>query len=422
MDPGSVVVAISAGCLVPLILAACIASYLSPKVDYAKEPQLAKDQDIRYPVILGIAHGNPPYKVPQTEALKLALGAKNIDSVKPLLERMYRNTKINSRYLSVPDFFPETIKEGDSLLFNQDGLFQLPVEKRLDRFRKVAVPLVTNVAKQAIQQAGVSVQDIQKLVVVSSTGFLGPGLDCALIDQLGLKRSVDRTLIGFMGCAAAMNGFRVANDFVRAERNSGKYALLVCVEISSVHTTFEDNMNDAILHAIFADGCAAAVLGGISKSEASPGTLAIVDEYSWLCENAEDGITLSINANGISCTLSKDLSKYIAANMPHYIDTFLSRHKLSKQEVDFWGVHPGGTRIIEAVEKSVHLTRDQTADSWAVLGEYGNMLSPSIMYVLARVFKRHREMRLRGEQGHKLGLAFSFSPGVGVEGIMLRQI
>jgi alpha-pyrone synthase len=243
-----------------------------------------------------------------------------------------------------------------------------------------------------------------------------------LIDELGLKRSVDRTLIGFMGCAAAMNGFRVTNDFVRSERNSGKYALLVCVEISSVHTTFEDNMNDAILHAIFADGCAAAVLGGVTKTEAAPGTLAIVDEYSWLCENAEDGITLSINANGISCTLSKDLSKYIGANMPQYIDNFLSRHNLSKQDVDFWGVHPGGTRIIEAVEKSIHLTPDQTADSWAVLGEYGNMLSPSIMYVLARVFKRHHEKRLLGEQGHKLGLAFSFSPGVGVEGIMIRQI
>lgn len=89
---------------------------------------------------------------------------------------------------------------------------------------------------------------------------------------------------------------------------------------------------------------------------------------------------------------------------------------------DFWGVHPGGTRIIEEVQNGLGLTTSQTADSWAVLRDYGNMLSPSIMFVLQKVFKRHVEARDRGEDGYKLGLAFSFSPGVGVEGIMLQQV
>jgi alpha-pyrone synthase len=378
--------------------------------------------ETRFPVIMGIAHGNPPYRVPQVEALKIARDAKNIESVKPILERVYMNTKINTRHLAVPDFHPEAIQEGDEFLFSDDGLYQVKVEDRLKRFRKCAIPLVTRVAKEAIANAGVSIDDVQKLVVVSSTGFLGPGLDCELIKELGMKRSVDRTLIGFMGCAAAMNGFRVANDFVRHDKNTGKYALVLCVEISSVHTTFEDNINDAILHAIFADGCAAAIIGGFTKSEAPTGTLAIVDEYSWLCEGTEDGITLAINANGISCTLSKNLSKYIGMNMPTYISEFLKRHDLTKEDVDFWGVHPGGTRIIEAVQSSVGLTPEETADSWAVLGEYGNMLSPSIMYVLARVFRRHNEAIKNGEKGYNCGLAFSFSPGVGVEGIMIRQL
>ena len=92
--------------------------------------------------------------------------------------------------------------------------FQVPVDTRLDKFKEKAVPLVSDVARRAIKEAGLDVSDISKLVVVSSTGFLGPGLDCELIKNLGLTRSVDRTLIGFMGCAAAMNGFRNANDFV----------------------------------------------------------------------------------------------------------------------------------------------------------------------------------------------------------------
>lgn len=88
------------------------------------------------------------------------------------------------------------------------------MDVRLDKFKEKAVPLVSDVARRAIKEAGLNVEDISKLVVVSSTGFLGPGLDCELIKNLGLTRSVDRTLIGFMGCAAAMNGFRNANDYV----------------------------------------------------------------------------------------------------------------------------------------------------------------------------------------------------------------
>lgn len=93
-------------------------------------------------------------------------------------------------------------------------MYQVPVDVRLDKFKEKAVPLVSDVARRAIKEANIDVTDVAKLVVVSSTGFLGPGLDCELIKNLGLARSVDRTLIGFMGCAAAMNGFRNANDFV----------------------------------------------------------------------------------------------------------------------------------------------------------------------------------------------------------------
>jgi alpha-pyrone synthase len=375
-------------------------------------------QEKVYPVIMGMATGNPKYEVPQQAACKIAQKAQNCERVAPILERVYNNSRINTRHLAIPDFTCDN--EGDDRFFPNDGTFDLDVQTRLDKFREVAVPLVTRVAKEAIQNSGVAIEDITKIVVVSSTGFLGPGLDCALIDNLGLNRSTDRSLIGFMGCAAAMNGFRIANDYVKV--NPDKYALLVCVEISSVHTTFEDNINDAILHAIFADGCASAVIGGMTPSAAPKGTLAIYDDFSWLCENTEEGITLAINHNGISCTLSKHLATYIKQNMKFYIDTFLSRTNTKREEVDFWCVHPGGTRIIESVQSSLGLTEEDTADSWAVLGKYGNMLSPSVMYVFQRVFERHNAALARGEEGYKCGLAFSFSPGIGVEGIMLRQI
>lgn len=373
-----------------------------------------------YPFIKGLATGNPPYCVTQEDALAVAKSAPACQRMHGSLERMYPNTKIKTRYMAVPDFTPDQKLPGDEMFFPPDHSFNVPVQRRLTKFKEVAVPLCRRICEQALANAGVRPEEIGKLVVVSSTGFLGPGLDCELIQQLGLQRSVDRSLIGFMGCAAAMNGFRIGMDYVRS--HPAKYALMCCVEISSVHTTFKDDVNDSILHAIFADGCAACVLSGATAENMPKGTLAIVDDHSWLMEGTEDGITLAINDDGISCTLSKYLPNYIAKNLGGYVDTFLGKHGLTKDKVDFWAVHPGGRRIIEESQNGLQLTEQQTADSWAVLGKYGNMLSPSVMFVLERIFARHRDMLARGEEGYKLGLAFSFSPGVGAEGIMLRAV
>jgi len=371
------------------------------------------------PTILGIATGNPAYRVSQQEALAIAEKCPDCTSIRPVLARIYGNSRIDYRYMAVPDFTPDQRVAGDENFFSSDMCFKMPIEKRLDMFREKSVPLVTKVCKEALANAGVSTDEIGKLVVVSSTGFLGPGLDCELIKTLGLSRGVDRSLIGFMGCAAAMNGFRVANDY--AASHPGKMALMCCVEISSVHTTFDDNVNDAILHAIFADGCAAAVISGERPgAKRAKGKFGVVDTHGWLMEGTEDGITLSINENGISCVLSKYLPQYIAKNMGGYVDDFLGKHHLQKSDLDFWAIHPGGRRIIEEAQNGLGLSEEQAKYSWTVLSQYGNMLSPSVMFVLELILNDHNKELAQGKRGLKQGLAFSFSPGVGAEGILLK--
>lgn len=368
-----------------------------------------------------MATGNPKYRVSQKEALNIAMTAEGCTELRNVLEKIYANSRISYRHMAIPDFTdPSQRDPNDELFFPNDNTYSIPVQVRLNKYKEVAVPLVTDICKRAISQAGVPLDKICKLVVVSSTGFLGPSLDCELIKNLNLPRSTDRTLVGFMGCAAAMNGYRIAMDYVRT--NPGKYALMVCVEISSVHTTFKNSINDAILHAIFADGAAACVLSAKKASEFSKGELAIVDDHGWLMEGTEDGITLAINDDGISCTLSKYLPQYIAKNMGGFVDTFLAKHKFSRSDVEFWAIHPGGRRIIEEAQNGLGVSESQAADSWAVLDNFGNMLSPSVMFVLERIFKKNKEAIARGESGYKLGLAFSFSPGVGAEGIMLAQV
>ena len=137
---------------------------------------------------MGMATGNPPYRASQEQALQVAESCPECTSIKPVLARIYGNSRIDYRYMAVPDFTPEQRLEGDDNFFDDDLNFRMPVEKRLDKFREVAVPLVTDVCARALKDAGVPRRsEIGKLVVVSSTGFLGPGLDCSLIKTLGLS-------------------------------------------------------------------------------------------------------------------------------------------------------------------------------------------------------------------------------------------
>jgi len=139
-------------------------------------------------------------------------------------------------------------------------------------------------------------------------------------------------------------------------------------------------------------------------------------------EVTEDGITLSINEKGISCKLSKYLPQYIAKNMWGYVDAFLKKNSLEKDDIDFWAVHPGGRRIIEESQNGLELTEEQCKYSWKVLDTYGNMLSPSVMFVLELILDEHKAEIAKGHEGFSQGLAFSFSPGVGAEGILLKVL
>jgi len=431
----------------PNVLIICITVMVALTLYLLLGPPAEKDKRIsssgknaeRFVWIKGMATGNPRYLVTQEQALEVAIKATKksyLDAKKKnpdkdsidqtaLLEKIYTGSRIKTRYMAVPDFTPSLKHSDDEMFYPGNDTYLLPVQQRLEKYKEVAVPLVTRVCEQAIKNAGITVDSIHKLVVVSSTGFLGPSLDCELIKSLKLPRSTDRSLVGFMGCAAAMNGYRIAMDFVKAHPSTPDkpvHALMVCVEISSVHSTFKNVTNDCILHAIFADGAAACVLSCDPADVIPKGTLAIVDDHGWLMEGTEDGITLAINDDGISCTLAKNLPQYIAKNMGGFVDSFLTKNNLTRSAVDFWAIHPGGKRIIEEAQNGLSLSDDQASYSWEVLAQYGNMLSPSVMFVLEKIFKHHNADLAKGEKGFNLGLAFSFSPGVGAEGIMLRRV
>ncbi|MEN9871080.1 MAG: hypothetical protein RLZZ171_2068, partial [Cyanobacteriota bacterium] len=174
------------------------------------------------------------------------------------------------------------------------------------------------------------------------------------------------------------------------------------------------------IHSIFGDGCAAVVLGGCPENLAQGlGKIAITEHFSHLFEDTEDGIVLGIEDNGITCKLSRNLPNYIEAGVGAIIEDFLASQELTKADIALWAVHPGGTKIIQKAQASLGLTDAQVALSWEMLSKYGNMLSASVLFVMEQMFER---LENNAKSEPVTGIAFSFAPGVGLEGMLFQQM
>ncbi|MBD2256026.1 3-oxoacyl-[acyl-carrier-protein] synthase III C-terminal domain-containing protein [Pseudanabaena sp. FACHB-2040] len=373
----------------------------------------------RVAVIESIATGTPEHVIPQSEAAKLIASLPRLKENGSRIEKIYQNTRIDTRHLAVNLLSEEAVSPEQSAA---------SIQSRMQVFKEKAVPLAERVVRQALANlpdVSPTVADSLGLIVfVSSTGFIAPGVDAEIIERLGLKRNIARVTVNFMGCAAAMNGLRVACDHVRAY--PANRALVVCLELSSINAVFEDDLNDVIIHSIFGDGCAAVVVGaGYAAIAKDRGQIVVRDHFSYLVEGSQDGITLGVNDTGITCQLSPKLPEYIETGVGPVIERYLASQGLTQESIDLWAVHPGGTRIIQKVQSALGLDDSQVAPSWAVLREYGNMLSASILFVLERMASERRQALSQGSgvaapTSSMRGLGFSFSPGVGIEGVLFE--
>jgi alpha-pyrone synthase len=379
------------------------------------------------PTIESIATGTPPHVIYQADAARFVANIYQQERHQQQIDKIYKNTRIETRKLAL-DLLTDEVVEFCQQPHNLDRRMELYVEH--------AVPLATEVARKALAIAsskqlpgsGKIEDEIGIIVYVTSTGIIAPGVDAKLIENLGLRRNIARIPINFMGCAAALTGLRAVCDYLRAYPQHK--ALMVCLELSSVNSTFAENMNDLVIHSIFGDGCAAVVLGTTAGGNLGD-RVVIRDNFSYLVEDTADGIRLDVRDNGISCTLSPQLPGYIESGVAPIINNFLASHDLTKTDIDLWAVHPGGTRIIEKVQASLGLKDESVADSWEILREYGNMLSCAVLFTIERMLIRLdagssnlqplRQARSGDRLDPLIGLAFSFSPGVGIEGILFEK-
>ncbi len=291
---------------------------------------------------------------------------------------------------------------------------------RNDRYGYEAPALAKRAASGALQTSGLMSEEITHLVTVSCTGFNAPGIDIALIDELELPFTTQRIQVGFMGCHAAINGLRVANGII-AEAKHAK-VLMCCVELCSLHYQYGTVTDHIVSNALFADGSAAIVLESDRRQRGSSSTIqsthsvplplgTVAATGSFLVPKSRDAMTWSIGDNGYQMTLSARVPHLIEEHLAAYLSDFLQQHGESIGSIEGWAVHPGGSRILSAVENSLALPTNALATSRSVLANHGNMSSATMLFILKR---------FSAENQPKPWVMLGFGPGLEIEASLIR--
>jgi len=256
-----------------------------------------------------------------------------------------------------------------------------------DAAPELALKAIDDLAEQT------SLEGITHLVVASCTGFVAPGVDQIIAARLGLSANVERTLVGFMGCYAAVAALRVAHHIARSEPSAR--ILVVTVELSTLHLQPATTIEPLLAMLQFADGAAAALVS------AEPGGISISDFFAATLPDSDDLIRWTIGDGGFEMHLSGEVPGRIAQALadPDLLPTRSSN--------SVWAVHAGGRSILDAVEHGLSLAQDALATSRAVLNRFGNMSSATLMFVLSM---------LMAEDQVGDGVALAFGPGLAAEG------
>jgi predicted naringenin-chalcone synthase len=272
---------------------------------------------------------------------------------------------------------------------------------RMLHYEAGALSLAREASQQALTDASVSGAEVTHLITVSCSGFRAPGFDLGLVEELGLPRSVVRTHVGFMGCHGAFNALRVADAFLAAE--PGATVLICCLEICSIHQQYTADADQIVANALFSDGAAAVVC---RRTGPEMNSWRLEGQASYIVPKTAEFMGWQIGDHGFQMSLSPQVPEVIQRELRPYLARWLAGHGLDVKEIGAWAIHPGGPRILLACSQGLGLQRDALDASREVLSAYGNMSSPTILFILDH-------LRRERAAGPCVGLAFG--PGLTIE-------
>ena len=277
-------------------------------------------------------------------------------------------------------------------------------------YKDNALKLALNAIKNCVTQLqNFHIKEITHLITISCTGMYAPGLDIEIVQELQMDASTQRTSINFMGCYGAFNGLKLAHAICKADPNS--VVLIICVEICTVH--FQKNMiiDNIISNSIFADGAAAVIIQAKPKQQ----KYFRLDAFHCdLVPQTNQSMTWGVGDFGFDIALSTYVPEIIEKGIASFVENF-KKHHLALSQIDFYAIHPGGIKILQACEKSLHINKEDNRYAYQVLRDYGNMSSPTVLFVLKAIWDDIKKI-----DHLKTIFSCAFGPGLTLESMFLR--
>ncbi|MEO0530512.1 MAG: type III polyketide synthase [Planctomycetota bacterium] len=352
--------------------------------------------------IAGIGVASPEHKLPVDLAIEMAHRlCCETPKQKRLAEAAYRRSGVAERQTCVPGtdaFRWEETSHGPTL------------GERMAMYEEHAGPLATESAAAALADAGIDPSAVTHLVTVSCTGFEAPGVDIVIISSLGLQPTVQRVNVGFMGCHGAINGLRVAHGLSAAD--SDAVVLLVSTELCGLHYAYGWDPERLVGNALFGDASAAIV--GVSQAESLESDRCdwqLADTGSCLLPSSTDLMSWRMRDHGFEMTLSSKLPALIEQHLPGWLPGWLAERGVALEEIGCWAVHPGGPKVLTAVENALGLDESATVESRNVLRDHGNVSSATVLFLIERL----RDARAAGPC-----VTLGFGPGIYAEVALWR--
>ncbi|HKH60199.1 MAG TPA: type III polyketide synthase [Flavitalea sp.] len=355
--------------------------------------------------IISIGTAVPAFRHEQSSVLQFMQRIYSFNEVdRRKLKFLYHQSAIDTRYSVISDYsrpLPEW-----KFYPHAENLEPFPsLEQRMVYFQKYAAPLSVDAIRNCLE-GKIRDREITHLITVSCTGMSAPGLDLQVMELLDLPKNIYRSSVNFMGCYAAIHALKMADSICNTSPNAK--VLIVCTELCTLHFQREATIDNVTSSLLFGDGSAAVLV--TADDQKSPG-LRLNNFYSEVITKGKKDMAWELSSTGFLMTLTGYLPELIEEDFEPLVNRSLQNANISKDKITHWCVHPGGRKILEAIHKSLAFRNGELKHSYDILRRYGNMSSPTLLFVLKNMldeFRHHHEEKATV-------YAAAFGPGLTME-------
>jgi predicted naringenin-chalcone synthase len=355
--------------------------------------------------IISIGTAVPEHRTGQPAILEFMHAAYGNETASRKLNVLFSHSGISSRYSVIPDFDKSRMQH----VFFNGTPSKANVQNRLDVFRERAVPLALAAIDNAFSKIDSSVAEfgVTHIITVSCTGLYAPGLDAELMEKLNLPEDIFHTSVNFLGCNAAFHALKIADMITKTDASAK--VLVVCVELCTIHFQPKNNHDNLLSNTIFGDGAAAVIL--TSENTGKKG-LTIKGFYSLLLNKGKDLMGWNVTPVNFEMILDARIPELIGQEVNDILAKASRKLNIAPGDITGWAIHPGGKKIVDVIKNKLQLSDSDAEASYKVLDEFGNMSSPTVLFVLNELMEQDKKGKI---------FSIGFGPGLSIETALLSN-